>query len=140
MAHSLSLYTEKIVAEIIKKAKRGQSERFRELWPDIREMVQPRRGILAAGFGLMVINRFSGLVLPVSTKYLVNNVVLGHQSQLLTPIVLGVLAATLIQGTTSFALTQLLSKAAQRLIAELRRKVQQHIGRLSVSYYDANKS
>src|SRR5207247_1993745 len=60
--------------------------------------------------------------------------------QLLTPIVLGVLAATLIQGTTSFSLTQLLSKAAQRLIAELRRKVQQHIGRLQVSYYDANKS
>lgn len=103
-------------------------------------MVQPRRGILAAGFGLMVINRVSGLVLPVSTKYLVNNVVLAHQSQLLGPLVLGVLAATLIQGTTSFALTQLLSKAAQRLIAELRRKVQQHIGRLSVSYYDANKS
>ncbi len=128
------------MAEIIKKPKKSQSERFRELWPDIREMVMPRRGILAAGFVLMVINRVSGLVLPVSTKYLVNNVVLAHESRLLMPIVLGVLAATLIQGVTSFSLTQLLSKAAQRLIAELRRKVQQHIGRLSVSYYDANKS
>src|SRR5258708_5514957 len=103
-------------------------------------MVMPRRGILAGGFGLMVINRLSGLVLPVSTKYLVDNVITKHQTQLLTPIVLGVLAATLIQGTTSFSLTQLLSKAAQRLIAELRRKVQQHIGRLQVTYYDANKS
>jgi ABC-type multidrug transport system fused ATPase/permease subunit len=128
------------VAEKLEKPKRSQSERFRELWPDIREMVQPRRGILAAGFGLMVINRISGLVLPVSTKPLVDKVINGHQSQLLVPIVLGVLAATVIQGTTSFGLTQLLSKAAQRLIAELRRKVQQHIGRLSVSYYDANKS
>ena len=103
-------------------------------------MVQPRRGILAAGFVLMVINRVSGLVLPFSTKPLVDKVINGHQSQLLMPIVLGVLAATLIQGTTSFGLTQLLSKAAQRLISELRRKVQQHIGRLPVSYYDANKS
>ena len=128
------------MTEQIAKVKRSQSERFRELWPDIREMVQPRRGILAVGFGLMVINRFSGLVLPVSTKYLVNNVVLAHESRLLTPIVLGVLGATLIQGVTSFGLTQLLSKAAQRLISELRRKVQQHIGRLSVAYYDANKS
>jgi subfamily B ATP-binding cassette protein MsbA len=136
----VSLYTEKIVAEKLEKPKRSQSERFRELWPDIREMVMPRRGILAAGFVLMVINRVSGLVLPVSTKPLVDRVINGHQSQLLVPIVLGVLAATLIQGITSFGLTQLLSKAAQRLIAELRRKVQQHIGRLSVSYYDANKS
>jgi subfamily B ATP-binding cassette protein MsbA len=128
------------VAEKLEKPKRSQSERFRELWPDIREMVMPRRGILAAGFVLMVINRVSGLVLPVSTKPLVDRVINGHQSQLLVPIVLGVLAATLIQGITSFGLTQLLSKAAQRLIAELRRKVQQHIGRLSVSYYDANKS
>jgi subfamily B ATP-binding cassette protein MsbA len=128
------------VAEKIEKPKRSQSERFRELWPDIREMVQPRRGILAGGFVLMVINRISGLVLPVSTKPLVDKVINGHQPQLLMPIVLGVLAATLIQGTTSFGLTQLLSKAAQRLISELRRKVQQHIGRLSVAYYDANKS
>jgi subfamily B ATP-binding cassette protein MsbA len=128
------------VAEKLEKPKRSQSERFRELWPDIREMVQPRRAILAGGFGLMIINRISGLVLPVSTKPLVDKVINGHQSQLLVPIVLGVLSATVIQGTTSFGLTQLLSKAAQRLIAELRRKVQQHIGRLSVSYYDANKS
>jgi subfamily B ATP-binding cassette protein MsbA len=54
--------------------------------------------------------------------------------------VLAVVLATAVQGVTSFALTQLLSKAAQRLIAELRQKVQAHIGRLPVAYYDANKS
>ena len=59
---------------------------------------------------------------------------------LLTPLVLGILAATLIQGVTSFSLTQILSKAGQRLIAELRQKVQRHIGLLPVGYYDANKS
>jgi ABC-type multidrug transport system fused ATPase/permease subunit len=51
-----------------------------------------------------------------------------------------VLAATIIQGVTSFILTQLLSKEGQRLIAELRRKVQEHVGRLPVAYYDANKT
>ena len=59
---------------------------------------------------------------------------------MLTPLVLAVVAATIVQGVTSFTLTQLLSKAGQRLIAELRQKVQQHVGRLPVSYYDANKS
>jgi ABC-type multidrug transport system fused ATPase/permease subunit len=122
------------------KPKRSGSERLRDLWPDLREMILPRRGILALGFVLMVINRFSGLVLPYSTKFLIDDVVGKRNVQLLTPLVLAILGATLIQGVTSYALTQLLSKAAQRLIAELRQKVQRHIGLLSVAYYDANKS
>jgi len=88
----------------------------------------------------MAINRLSGLVLPASTKYLVDNVISKRQIQLLTPIVLAVLAATVLQGLTSFTLTQVLSKSAQKMIAELRRQVQAHIGRLPVSFYDANKT
>jgi subfamily B ATP-binding cassette protein MsbA len=113
---------------------------LRELWPDIREMMRPRRKILAIGFVLMVISRVCGLVLPASTKYLIDNVIGKRQLQLLAPLVLAVLAATVIQGVTGFAITQLVSKAGQRLIAELRAKVQAHIGRLPVSFYDANKT
>jgi len=79
-------------------------------------------------------------VLPASTKYLVDDIIGKRHYYLLRPLILAVVGATLIQGITSFGLTQLLSKAAQRLIAELRRKVQTHVGRLPVSYYDANKS
>jgi subfamily B ATP-binding cassette protein MsbA len=88
----------------------------------------------------MAVNRVSGLVLPASTKFLIDDVIGKKQVQLLLPLVLGVLGATLVQGITSFALTQILSKAAQRLIAELRIKVQQHVGRLPVAFYDANKT
>jgi subfamily B ATP-binding cassette protein MsbA len=123
-----------------KQPKKPQSERFKELWPDLREMIEPRRGILAIGFVLMVINRLCGMVLPLSTRYFVGNVIQQGHSELLGPLVGAVLAATLIQGVTSFSLTQLLSKAAQRLIAELRQKVQKHIGSLPVAYYDSNKS
>ncbi len=115
-------------------------ESLRALLPDIMELVRPRRGVLAIGFVLMVINRLCGLALPVSTKYLIDDVLGKHRMEWLTPLVAGVLLATLIQGVTSFTLTQLLSKAAQRLIAELRQKVQAHIGRLPVTYYDSNKS
>src|ERR1700674_5788064 len=108
--------------------------------PDVWALMKPRRGLLALGFLLMAINRLSGLVLPASTKYLVDNVIGKRQIQLLTPIVLGVLAATVLQGLTSFTLTQVLSKSAQKMIAELRRQVQAHIGRLPVSFYDANKT
>jgi subfamily B ATP-binding cassette protein MsbA len=102
--------------------------------------MSPRKAILAAGFVLMVINRVSGLVLPFSTKYLFDDVVGKRQIHLLLPLVLTVLGATAIQGVSSFSLTQLLSKAAQRLIAELRQKVQAHVGRLPVTYFDSNKS
>src|SRR5229473_7573526 len=82
--------------------------------PDVWALMKPRRGLLALGFALMAINRVSGLVLPASMKYFVDNVVLHKQMQLLTPIVLGVLSATILQGLTSFSLTQLLSKSAQK--------------------------
>jgi ABC-type multidrug transport system fused ATPase/permease subunit len=114
--------------------------KLKTLWPEIRTLMAPRKGILMGGFVLMVINRVSGLVLPASTKYLVDNVVGQKQIHLLLPLVLIVLGATALQGLSSFSLTQLLSKAAQRLIAELRQKVQAHVGRLPVTYFDSNKS
>ena len=122
---------------------KGNLSKKQRLWailPDVWELIRPRRGLLAVGFVLMVINRVAALVLPYSTKYLIDGVIIKHRIDLLNPIVLGVLAATIIQGITSFSLTQLLSKAAQRLIAELRAKVQAHVGRLPVAFYDATKS
>src|SRR6201987_390906 len=111
-----------------------------DAWPHAWRLIRPRRGLLALGFVLMIINRFCGLALPAASKPFVDGVLTNHKGSLLLPIIGFVLGATLIQATTSFALTQLLSKAAQRMIAELRRQVQAHIGRLSVSYYDANRT
>ena len=120
-----------------------KKEKRKNAWknlPDVWALIKPRRGLLALGFVLMVVNRAAGLVLPASTKYFIDNVISKRQTQLLTPIVLAVLSATVLQGLTSFTLTQLLSKSAQKMITELRRQVQAHIGRLSVSFYDANKT
>ena len=107
--------------------------------PEVWTLIRPRRGLLALGFLLMVINRISGLVLPASTKFLVDDVIGKHRADLCLPLVGMVLLATLVQGLTSFALTQTLSKAAQRLIAELRSRVQEHIGRLPLRYFDSAK-
>jgi subfamily B ATP-binding cassette protein MsbA len=88
----------------------------------------------------MAINRVSGLVLPASTRYLIDDVIGKRQIHVLGIIVLVVVVATAVQGVTSFLLTQLLSKAAQRMIAELRCKIQAHVGHLPVAFYDANKT
>jgi subfamily B ATP-binding cassette protein MsbA len=113
---------------------------LRAVLPLVWELIRPRRALLALGFVLMAINRVAALVLPYSTRFLIDSVIIKRHSDLLKPLVLGVLLATVIQGITSFSLTQLLSKAAQRLIAELRQKVQAHVGRLSVSFHDSTKS
>ncbi len=108
--------------------------------PEVWNLMVPRRGLLFVGFVLMVINRLAGFVLPYSSKFLIDDVVTKHHTGMLRPLVLAVLAATVVQGVTSFSLTQLLSKAAQRLITELREQVQKHISRLPVAFYDANKT
>jgi ABC-type multidrug transport system fused ATPase/permease subunit len=122
------------------KPKGKTTDHLRSALPLLKELVRPRRKLLTVGFFLMLINRVAGLVLPASTKFLVDGIIIKKQSSLLEPLVLAVLGATILQGITSFSLTQLLSKEAQRLIAELRRKVQEHVGRLPVAYYDANQS
>ena len=114
---------------------------LKKVMPEIWKLVRPRRWLLLFGFGLMVINRVAGLVLPFSTKYLIDRVLGTHgNAKLLLPLCGIVFTTTAIQAVTSFSLTQLLSKAAQRMITELRQQVQQHVGRLSVAFYDANRT
>ncbi|HEU4635211.1 MAG TPA: ABC transporter ATP-binding protein [Edaphobacter sp.] len=117
-----------------------QKPNLQRVLPEMLKLMKPRRWLLVGSFLLMVLNRASGLVLPASTRYLIDNVMAKHMlSQL--PIIIGVVvAATAVQGVTSYTLTQLLSKEGQRLIAELRIKAQQHVGRLPVSFYDANRT
>jgi ABC-type multidrug transport system fused ATPase/permease subunit len=110
------------------------------VFPIVWELTRPRVGLLSLGFLLMAVNRVASLILPYSTKFLFDNVIPKRSIQLLDRLVLVVLGATLIQGITSFLLTQLLSKEAQRLITELRQRVQIHISRLPVAFYDSHKT
>jgi len=120
--------------------KKPPSELLRVLWPDIWVLIRPRRGLLFIGLLLILVSRLCGLVLPWSTGFLFDNVIRATRPQLLVPLTLAVVFATAIQGVASFTLTQLLSIEGQKVIAELRQKVQQHVGRLSVTYFDANKT
>ena len=114
--------------------------KFRDVWPEIWALVKPRRWLMAGCFCIMIVNRACSLVLPLSFKPLIDRVFTLGQMRLLPYVVGAVLLATLIQGITSYALTQLLSKSGQRMIAELRKQVQQHVGRLPVAFYDENRT
>jgi len=115
---------------------------IKKLWPQIKALIAPRKGLLILGLCLMGMNRLAGLALPYTAKPLFDKVLnWSHpHPELLLPYIGIVFGAMVIQAITSFSLTQLLSKAGQRLIAQMRREVQRHVGLLSVAYYDENRS
>ena len=115
---------------------------LKKLWPQIWALVAPRKWLLLLGMVLMAINRVAGLVLPYTSKPLLDKVLSGAhpRPELLPRIIALVFSAMVVQAITSYSLTQLLSKAGQRLIAEMRSQVQRHVGLLSVSYYDENRT
>ncbi|MEM9555377.1 MAG: ABC transporter ATP-binding protein [Acidobacteriota bacterium] len=110
------------------------------VWAEAQGIVWRYRWRLALGLMLIVISRLAGMVLPASSKFLVDDVLTGGNTDLLMPLVAATAVATLVQAATSFTLAQLLSIAAQRAITEMRKSVEQHVVRLPVSYFDSTKS
>lgn len=111
-----------------------------EAWRDARDLIWSHRYRLALGMFLMIVNRLVGLVLPASSKYLIDDVVIKHRSELLLPLALAGGAATLVQALSSFALSQILGVAAQRAITEMRKSVQEHVARLPIRYFDSTQT
>jgi ABC-type multidrug transport system fused ATPase/permease subunit len=109
-------------------------------WQEARVLIVARSGRLALGLVLMLINRIAGLVLPGSSKYLIDDVIGRRHVELLVPLALAAGAATIVQALTSFALSQVLGVAAQRAITDMRRRVEAHVARLPVRYFDSTKA
>ena len=95
---------------------------------------------LALGLVLMLVNRLSGLVLPASTRYLMDDVIGGKNWDLLPWLAIAVAIATTVDAATAFANSQVLGVAAQRAITEMRKDVEAHILRLPIRYFDSTKS
>ncbi|MCZ7646529.1 MAG: ABC transporter ATP-binding protein/permease [Planctomycetota bacterium] len=113
---------------------------FKSAWRHARELVWAHRGRLALGLALMIVSRLLGLVLPASAKFLIDDVIGQGKRELLVPLGLAVLAASVLQAGTSFLLAQILGVAAQRAITDMRKRVQEHVMRLPVSYFDATQT
>src|ERR1051325_3368448 len=93
-------------------------------WRAARALVWGDRKRLGLGLILMLVSRLAGLVLPASSKWLIDEVIGKQRTELLLPIALASGVATLVQAVTSFALSQILGVAAQRAITDMRKRVQ----------------
>src|SRR5436305_8055101 len=109
-------------------------------WAETRELIREHRGSLTIGLVFMLIIRIAGLVLPWTSKFLIDDVIGKGRANLLMPLAGAAALATLIQAITGFANSQVVSVAAQRAITEMRKRVQDHVMRLPVSYFDSTKT
>lgn len=107
---------------------------------ETRALIAARRGRLTLGLALMIVNRASGLVLPGTSKYLIDDVIGQGRVELLQTLAIAAGVATLVQAVTSFALSQVLGVAAQRAITDMRRRIEEHVARLPVRYFDSTQS
>jgi len=114
--------------------------RFTDAWRDARDLIWTSRRRLALGLVLLIVSRLCGLVLPASSKILIDEVIGKQRADLLLPLALAAGLATLVQAATGFALSQILGVAAQRAIMTMRKTVEQHVLRLPVRYFDATQS
>jgi subfamily B ATP-binding cassette protein MsbA len=123
----------------IRQAGRMSNTKVSYKWA-FHEFIWPRKKIIFFGLILIFIRSFSGLVLPIASKKLIDEVIPSNDMQALTTLLLIVFASVLVQAVTSFSLTRLLSVEAQKLISELRTKVQRKLLTLPISFFDNNKS
>jgi subfamily B ATP-binding cassette protein MsbA len=112
----------------------------RRAWSEARELVAEHKTSLAIGLALMVVNRLSGFVLPWTSKFLIDDIIGKNRPDLLMPLAAAAVIATIVQAGTAFALSQVVSVAAQRAITEMRKRVQAHVLRLPISYFDSTKT
>jgi ABC-type multidrug transport system fused ATPase/permease subunit len=111
-----------------------------DAWREANGLIVAYRWRLALGAILMLINRLVGLVLPASSKYIIDEVVIKGRGELLVTIGLAGGVATMLQALTSFLLSLLLGVAAHRAIAQMRMRVQSHVMRLPIRYFDSTQT
>ena len=109
-------------------------------WHEAHDIIWERRYRLALGFLLMIIGRLAGLVLPATSKFLVDEVIGNARAELLAPLAAAAGLATLVQASTGFAISQILGVAAQKAITDLRKSVHDHVLQLPTAYFDSVKS
>jgi len=122
------------------ETKKKRKVDYSNVWAEARSLIARSRKALALGLALMLVNRLAGLVIPAMPKFLIDDVIGRNRPELLTLLVLVAAGAAVVQASTSFLLSQVVSVAAQGAIAQLRKDVQAHVLRLPVSYFDSTKS
>jgi subfamily B ATP-binding cassette protein MsbA len=124
----------------MKKTQRMPKEKRVTMSSVFKTIIWPRRKQLFLGLFLIIISRLASLVLPGASKILIDDVIPSNDLDKLKLLIIVVVGAIVVQSVTSYALTQILSVEAQNLISKLRSKVQAHIIKLPIRFFDNTKT
>lgn len=128
------------MAEEQPKKRKLSWTRISPLLGDAAQLVWKARRRLLLAFPFIFINRLSSIVLPGTTKYLIDDVLGKGRVEILPILAMIAGGAALLEAATGFLLAQLVGMQAQRSITDMRRKLQRHLQRLPIAYFDANKT
>ncbi len=120
-------------------SQKGLAGYLRGALPLLREITRPRLGRFTLGVLLVIVSRAASLVVPGSFKILVDQIIAARRITLLGPLILAIVAGVIVHASSSLAVTRLLGKEGLRIVAYLRCRVQEHVGRLRLSYFDRNR-
>ncbi|HEV8381865.1 MAG TPA: ABC transporter ATP-binding protein [Gemmatimonadales bacterium] len=121
-------------------AEKKPKPNYGNAWREARALIWQHRRRLGVGLALMLINRLAGLVLPGSSRYIIDHVIGERRAELLGVIAGVVGIATVVQAVTGYGLSQILGVAAQRAITEMRKSIQAFVLRLPIGYFDSTKT
>jgi subfamily B ATP-binding cassette protein MsbA len=122
------------------EASSAKGQRSARAWAELRLLLRRHRGYVAAGVVLTLVSRLAGLVLPASSKYFIDHVLVDRRADLLLPLAAVVVAATIVQAASGYVLARVLGAAAQRAVTEMRRELAAHVLRLPVERFDATQT
>jgi subfamily B ATP-binding cassette protein MsbA len=125
---------------IVSETKKKKPVNYSNAWAEARTLLYQYRGRLAIGAVLMIVSRLLGLVMPASSKYVIDEIIAKNQPDKLWMVAIAGGVATLLQAITAFALSQVLGVAAQRAITEMRKRVMAKMERLPVRYFDSQQT
>ncbi len=122
------------------KKRKLDRKRLRLLLADAGDLIWRSRGRLLLGVPLLLINRLTNIVLPGITKFLIDDVLVKGHHELLWKLAVVSAGAAAIGAITDYSLAQILGMAAQKSITDLRMRIQQHVQRLPVRFFDDTKT
>ncbi len=102
-------------------------------------LLRPYWRRLTLGVLLLALTNLVTLAMPLGLQQLIDRVFAYHDLTLLNLVTLGLLALFLLRAVLDAAQSYLISSTSQRLIANLRVQLFDHLTRLSLSYYDERR-
>jgi ABC-type multidrug transport system fused ATPase/permease subunit len=111
-----------------------------QAWLEIKPLTRPYHRRILIGLVFTLLNRLSLIVIPASIGYVVDHVFAAQSDRHLPFILIALLLAAFVEAVSSRCFVHTLAPAFEGIVADFRARVQEHLLRLPVEFYDKMRS